>query len=657
MIRFLQTPSPTKKIVLGGLLTVICIMMVVTLIPGGGIFGFGDSSVTNDSDVAKVDGEAITVTEVSRTAQNMAQQQRYPSQLIPFLMPQAAELLIKQRAVLDEAHRLGLRVTDEELRQVLHKGQFGEVLFPKGNYVGDDQYQNFVQSQFNLTVPQFETELKKQLEIQKLTGVVEASATVSDADVEKLVRQQQTKVKFDYAAITLQDVEKTINPSDAELKAWFEAHKEQFKDSIPEKRKVNFVVINGMKLPGVQPTDQDIEAYYNQHKTEFEVPQTATVRHILVKVEPGPDGKVDPKADAAAKAKAEEYLKQAKSGANFAEMAKKYSDDKGTGDNTLDVTPQGALVPEFKQAALAAKTGEIVGPVKTMFGYHIIKVESNVPAHTKPLPEVKEQIATVLSAQKAADAAQKAASNLRNSARVQGLQKAAAAAGDQVTSTDFIKQSDILPGVGNAPQLMNAVFHTNAKSGAEVAPVSGGYAVFEVTDVQPPSTPTFEQAKAQVEQQFKAGKAQTLLVQKAQELADRARTEHDLKKAAKEAGVAVKTSEMVTESSQVPEIGSMASGGAAAVFTAKPGDIVGPVQAGRNAVVMAVLDKQEPTPDEIKNGTEGARQQLLAQKKEDVLEMYVSNLVAQMEKDGKIKRNRKAIEHMSQQQQTPDQGE
>ncbi len=648
MIRFLQTPSPTKKIVLGGLLTVICVMMVVTLIPGGSIFG--DASFSSDTDVAKVDGDPITIPEVQRTAQSMAQQQHYPAQFVPFLMPQAAEMLIKQKAVLNEARRMGLNVSDEELRGILHKGQFGEILFPKGVYVGDDQYQNFVQSQFNMTVPQFEEELKKSIEIQKLRNVVEASATVPDSEVENTVRQQQTKAKFEYVALSLQDVEKGINPSDAELRAWFEAHKDQFKDSIPEKRKVRYVMIDGSKLPGVQPTEQEIQSYYNQHKAEYQIPETSKVRHILVKTpEPGPDGKVDPKADAAAKAKAEDYLKQAKSGANFAELAKKYSDDKGTGDSILEVTPQGQLVPEFKQAALAAKTGDIVGPVKTMFGYHIIKVESKEPAHTKSLDDVKPEIVEALTRQKATEAAEKAADNLRASARVQGLDKAAAAAGQTVTTTDFITQSSLLPGIGQAPQFMNAVFKDNPKSGADTAPVSQGYVVFEVSDVQPPSTPTFEQAKAQVEQQFKAGKAQTLLVQKAQELADRARTGHDLKKAAKEAGFSVKTSEMVTQSSQVPDIGTM-SGGASAIFAAKPGDIVGPVQGGRNAIVMALLEKQEPTPDEIKSGMESAREQVLARKREEVLEVYVSNLIARMEKDGKIKRNKKAIEQLSQSQ-------
>lgn len=652
MIRFLQTPSPTKKIVLGGLLTVICVMMVVTLIPGGSIFG--DGAVTNDSDIAKVDGQTITVQEVSRAAQNMAQQYHYPAQLVPFLMSRAADQLIAQQAVVDEAHRMGLTVSDEELRQVLHKGQYGEMLFPKGVYVGDDAYQNFVQSQYDMTVPKFEAELKRFIEIQKLQNLVEASATVSNSDVEKLVREQDTKVKFDYAAISLQDVEKTINPSEAELRAWYEAHKEQFKDSIPEKRKIKFVLINGDKLPGVQPTDQDVQAYYNQHKAEYEVPETATVRHILVKTPPpGPDGKVDAKADAAAKAKAEEYLKQAKAGANFAEMAKKYSDDKGTGDSTLEVTPQGNLVPEFKQAALSAKAGEIVGPIKTQFGYHIIKVESKEPAHTKPLDEVKPQIVAVLSREKAQAAAQKAADNLRASARVEGLDKAAAAAGDTVTTTDFVKQSDSLPGIGMQPQFMNNVFHTNAKSGADEAPVSMGYVVYEVTDVQPPSTPTFEEAKAQVEQEFKAGKAQTLLVQKAQELADHARTEHDLKKAAKEAGVAVKTSEMVTESSQVPDIGAM-SGGASAIFSANPGAIVGPVQAGRNAVVMALVDKQEPSPEEIQKGMESARLQLLQQKQQEVFGIYVSDLISNLEKSGKIKKNKKALERLSQSQSLGD---
>jgi peptidyl-prolyl cis-trans isomerase D len=650
MIRFLQTPSPTKKIVLGGLLTVICVMMVVTLIPGGSLFG--DGAVTSDADVAKVDGEAITVTEVSRIAQNMAQQQHYPAQLVPYLMPQAAEVLIKQKAVLSDANRLGLTVTDEELRQVLHKGQFGEILFPKGQYVGDDQYQSFVQSQFSMTVPEFESEFKKQIELQKLQNVVEASATVSDSEVENLVRQQTTKVKFDYAAISLQDVEKGINPNDAEMRAWYEAHKDQFKDSIPEKRKVRFVLINGSKLPGVQPTDQDIQGYYNQHKAEYQSPETVKDRHILIKTpQAGPDGKVDDKAVSAAQAKAEDILKQAKSGADFATLAKKYSDDSGSKDQGgyFEFT-KGQTVPEFEKAAFAAKPGEIVGPVRSpRYGFFIIKVEAHDPAHTKSLDEVKSQIVANLSRQKEQDAAQKAADNLRAAARVQGLDKAAAAAGDTITTTDYVKQSDVLPGIGNAPQFMNAVFKTNAKSGADTAPVGQGYVVYEVTDVQPPATPTFEQAKVQIEQQFKANKAQTMLVQKAQEVADRARTEHDLKKAAKEAGVTIKTSDLVTETSQVPDIGSMA-GAASAIFAAKPGDIIGPVQGGRNAVIMSLLDKQEPSQEDIKKGMDSARQQVIGRKREEVFEVYITNLIARMEKDGKIKRNKKAIEKLSQSQ-------
>jgi peptidyl-prolyl cis-trans isomerase D len=656
MIRFLQTPSPTKKIVLGGLLTVICVMMVVTLIPGGSIFGFGDSAPTADTDVAKVDGDAITVTEVARVAQNMAQQQRYPAQFVPFLMPQAVEVLIKQKAVLDEARRMGLGVSDEELRGVLHKGQFGEMLFPKGQYVGDDQYANFVQSQFSMTVPQFEEEVKKSIEIQKLRSVVEASATVSDADVENLVRQQQTKVKFDYVSISLPDVEKGITASDAELKAWYEAHKDQFKDSIPEKRKLRYVLIDGSKLPGVQPTDQEIQSYYNQHKPEYQVPETIKDRHILIKTPPpGPDGKVDEKAVQAAQAKADDILKQAKSGADFATLAKKYSDDPGSKDQGgyFEFT-KGTTVPEFEKAAFAAKPGEIVGPVRSQqYGFFIIKVEAHEPPHTKPLDEVKAQISANLSREKETDAAQKAANDLRASARVQGLEKAAAAAGKSVITTDFVKQGETLPGIGAAPQFINAAFKTNAKSGADTAPVSQGYVVYEVADVQPPSTPTFDQAKAQVEQQFKAGKAQSILVQKAQEVADRARTEHDLKKAAKEAGFPVKTSEMVTESSQVPDVGSMA-GAPAAVFAAKKGDIVGPVQGGRNAIIMSLLDKQEPSADDIKKGMETAREQVLGRKKEEVLEVYISNLISKMEKDGKIKRNKKALEKLTQQQSLGD---
>jgi len=174
-------------------------------------------------------------------------------------------------------------------------------------------------------------------------------------------------------------------------------------------------------------------------------------------------------------------------------------------------------------------------------------------------------------------------------------------------------------------------------------PTPQGDAVYQVTEIQPAQTPTFEQIKAQVEQQFKEQRAQTLLGQKTQELADRAHAEHDLGKAAKEVGATVKTSDLVGRTSQVPEIGAM-SGNVSVAFSMKPGEISGPIQAGQNGVVLKVEEVQEPTPEQAKLNWDRARESLLQEKRQEIEGLYVENLRARLEKEGKIKVNKKEMD-------------
>jgi peptidyl-prolyl cis-trans isomerase D len=194
MIRFLQTPGRTKKIVLGGLLVLICAAMVITLIPGGfagGAFGFGGGSLGNNV-LAKVGDQEISVAEVQDQARNMGRQQfpkGLPPQLMPFLIERASDSLIMQKAMLAEAHRLGLKVSDAELSDELQHGMFGQQLFPNGQFVGEQQYEDFV-ANFNMSVPQFEQAMKDDILRRKLMDMISGSVTVShDAVVQEFKRE------------------------------------------------------------------------------------------------------------------------------------------------------------------------------------------------------------------------------------------------------------------------------------------------------------------------------------------------------------------------------------------------------------------------------------------------------------------------------------
>jgi peptidyl-prolyl cis-trans isomerase D len=386
------------------------------------------------------------------------------------------------------------------------------------------------------------------------------------------------------------------------------------------------------------------------HRDQYRVAEQIEVSHIWIKMPlPGPDGKIDDKAVAAAQARAEDLLKQLKNGAKFEDVAKKSSEDTGSANvgGSLGWISKSQMGAEFEKAASALPKGKISDVVKTIDGFHIIRVDDRRDAHMKTLEEVKAEIEPALKQQKVQEIAQKQADDLLQQAKTQGLDAAAAAKGVSVVTSDFFGRRDIVPGLGPAPQFMDAVFTAAEKSPPEMASTSQGFAVFQLLAVKPPSTPTFDEIRARVETEFKNERSSILLSQKTQELSDRAKTEHDLKKAAKELGATLKTSDFVLPDGQVPDIGSM-TGEASVAFNMKPGDISGPINGGANGVVISLLEVQAPTDADFAAKRDEIREQLLQSQKQQLFGLFVNNVRDQMEKSGKIKVNQdelKALTH------------
>ncbi len=402
-------------------------------------------------------------------------------------------------------------------------------------------------------------------------------------------------------------------------------------------------------LTQTQVTQQDLESYYDQHREEYRVPEQVNVRHILIKSPlPGPDNKVDQKAVDAAQAKAQDVLKQVKAGGNFADLAKKYSEDPGSAKNggSLGWIGKGRTVPEFEKVAFSLPKGATSDLVKSSYGFHIIHVDDKQDAHVKTLDEVQSQIEPLIKQQKAAQAAQHEAEQLVSDARSNSLEKAAAAKGLQVITTDFVSRNNLLPGIGSDPQFMTAAFGQNQNAPPDEVQLHQGFAIYQVTAVKPPSTPTFEEIRSRVEQEFKNERATQLLTQKTQELSDRAKADHDLKKAAKELGAELKTSGFVLPDGQVPDIGSM-SGAASVAFTLKPGDISGPIDSGNTGAVLSVTDRQAPTDQDYAAKKDQIRDSLMQNKQGEVFGLFLGNLRETMEKSGKVKINQQELQALT----------
>lgn len=648
MIRFLQQDSRIVKFIFIGLISVTAILMVITLVPG--IFQDAATGTDNfavvrsDTVFGRFLGSSteVPVTQVQQVAQRMQQQQRLPDFVVPFLMQRAGQALVQRAVMIEEAGHLGLTVTDDDVRNELMHGPFAPILFPDGKFVGESRYDDFVQNSFNMSRTEFERQLKEEILINRLEALITGGINVSNQEVRDDYLKQATKVKFEYAVLSAADLRKRINPTDAELQAFFQQNAARYAHAIPEMRKVQYAAFNLNQVPGGVPeiSGADVQRYYNQHQQEFQTPEQVRVRHILIKV----PANADPKTVAAARQKAEDVLKQLKAGGNFAELAKKYSDDPGSKDQggELGFIQHGATVPEFDKTAFSLQPGQTSGVIQTQFGFHILQVEEKQPAHAKSVDEVHNLIVADLTQQKQAAAAQNYANQLQAQAQKLGLAKMAQENHLQLVTTDPLQQHGVVPGLADGSQLLTRAFTMKPGAPPQAASTGEGYAIFTVVDVIPAHAPTFDAYKSHVLEDFRDQQMAGLLRSSTQQLAVKAKEENSLEKAAKEVGATVKTSDLVDSTGQVPDLGAMATDGSVA-FTLQPGQISGPILTERTGVVMKLLDKQVPAEAEIAAHLDSVRDQLVQQRRDAAFAVFVTSLQKHYQQRGLIRYNRKAL--------------
>jgi peptidyl-prolyl cis-trans isomerase D len=281
--------------------------------------------------------------------------------------------------------------------------------------------------------------------------------------------------------------------------------------------------------------------------------------------------------------------------------------------------------------------------VRSQFGYHIIQTEQKEPAHTKPLAEVKAEIVPLLEQQRAGAAEQTFASALASDAKKNGLDKAAAARGLHVVTTDYVAKGGVIPGLSDGSGLLTQAFAV--VKGADPASVStgDGFAVFQVTDIKPAHAPDFAEYKTHILEDYREQQLPQLLNGQLIKLQDRAKVLNDLKKAAAEMNVPVKTSDVVGKEAQVPDLGAMSGPGSVA-FSLPKGAVSGPINTGHDGIVLTVIDKQEPTADDIAKNFVATREGLLNQQREEIFRVYIGELTQKYEKGGAVRYSKKQPE-------------
>jgi peptidyl-prolyl cis-trans isomerase D len=649
MIRFLQTDNRITKALLVVVIGAASVSMVVYLIPGltGGAASSPDTyAVVYPHSYSRFLSSGDTVSQ-QRVEQLTRQQlmQRNPQyadnpMIVKLFESQVGQQLVQQQVLLQEAAKLGIRAGNDDVRQYLQTGPTGQVLFPDGKFIGKDAYANLIATRLNMSVDDFEDSVKRDIIIRRLQSMITAGVTVSPQEVRDAYRKQNIKIKFDYAIVSSDDLLKTINPSDSDLETWFKKNAARYATAVPEQRKITYFAFTPNDVPGgvQQPSQQQIQAYYNAHISEFQQPEQAKSRHILIKVAAGADAKTD----AAAKAKAEDVLKQLKAGGDWNALAKKYSDDPGSKDTggELGFAQRKTMVPEFDNAIFTQKIGDIQ-IVKSQFGYHVVQVEDRQTAHTQPLNEVLPQIQASLIRDGSAQAQQNYAQTLTAEAIKNGLEKTAAAHHLEGVTTQPVEQTGVIAALPSSQGLLSKAFGSKQGDPPQFAPTGEGYAIFQVTGVQAAHAPAFADWKSHVLDDYRNEQLPALLAAKTRELAEKAKDDNDLAKAAKETGATVKSSDLVGLSGQVPDVGQLGQV-APQLFDLNVGAVSGPINAERNGVVARITDKQEPTAAEIEKNLDETRDEMLEQKRNDAFSVFLSGVMDQYKKKGWIRLNAKA---------------
>jgi len=646
MIRFLQTDNRMVKALFVVVIGLASVSMVVYLIPG--LAGTGAAAPDTFAVVyphwySRIlsSGDTISQTRVQQLAENDLRQRgpQYADNpmIVQFMEQQVGQNLVQQQVVLQEAHKLGVYATNEDVRRILSTGPNAQVLYPGGKFIGEDAYRQLIDENRHESVDEFENEIKYQITYQRLRALIAAGVTVSDQEVREIYRKGNIKIKFDYAVLSADDLRKTINPSEADLEAFFKKNAAQYAQAVPEERQITYFAFTEDQVPGgvPQPTQQQIQQYYNDHLSDYQVPDQAKSRHILISV---PEG-ADAKTDAAAKAKAESILKQLQAGGSWTELAKKYSDDPGSNDQGGELgfmNKSSQLVPEFMNALFTQKVGDIEIVRSKTFGYHIIQVEERQNAHTQPLSEVQGTIVAALTRDVAAQAESRYAQQLTAEASKNGLEKTAAAHHLGLVTSQPVGRDGVIAALPDSSQLLAKAFAAKQGDAPQSAPTGEGYAIFQVTGVVAAHAPAFADWKTHVLDDYRDEQLPALLNQKTAELAAKAKAMNDLAKAAKAEGATVKTSDLVGVSGQVPDFGEVGQV-APQLFEMTAGALSGPINAGRTGVVVKILDRQEPTAAEIAKNFDLTRDEVLDQKRNEAFSVFMSGVLSDYTKHNLIR--------------------
>jgi len=635
MFDLFRSRDKAVRYLLGALLILVAASMCTYLIPGSGM-----STNTNDTVVAEIGDAQITTRDVQSQMQRILQGGHIPPEMAQVYVPQVIDQMISDQAVAYEAKRLGLNVTDADVAEAITASPALAPMFNNGQF-NKQAYENYLAQQ-GLTISEFESNFKKQMLHTMLDNIALNGIIVTPQEVKEAYKKKYEKLKVEYVSFSPDKFKSQVKPTPEELKTYFNAHRNLF--TVPEKRGFDMIIVDEAKVgESIQIPDAVLKQYYDANQEKYRTPERVKVRHILLMTQGKPPADI-PKI----RAKAEDILKQLKAGADFAALAKKYSEDPGSASKGGDLgwVVRGQTVKNFENTAFSLKPNQISGVITTEYGFHIIQVLEKQSAHVQTFDEVKDQIAAELKHQQVFDKMPQIADQVRAALVKSPQQAAEIAKKDNLTfvHVDKAGSGDPLPQIGSSPELMNNVMSLKKGEVTQVVQVPGNrLCVATVTDIYPAHPAEYADVEAQVRDHYISDKAAELAQAKLKEASAKfqAGGGAQFDRIAKSLGLEVKTPPEFDRNSAIEGVGNATY--LSQYFDKPPGTVTPPMNiVGQNfifKIVETIPADMSKFAAERDNIVLSLKQQESAQRQDLFYDSIVTKLVAQK----KIKRHNDVI--------------
>jgi peptidyl-prolyl cis-trans isomerase D len=595
-------------------------------------WGVGSYRSQRGNRVAVVNGAVISLDEYRSAYEQLRDQYRMQfgdaldQKLVERLglRGQALDQLIHRRLLLQQAERLGLYVTDKELARTIQ-----EVPAFQSDGGFDPRRYEVVLARNRITPEVFEDSIRQDLLVEKMRNIVTGSIKASDAEALETFKWREEKIRIDYVAFRPLSYEGiTVTPE--EMAAYFSEHQKDYE--LPPKVKVAYVQFDVASLEKeVDVTEEEINQYFDLNRDRYAEEKEVKARHILFKV----DQDADEKTVARTRQKALKVLEEAKAGADFAELAKKYSEDPGskTKGGDLGFFTKDRMVKPFSDAAFAMKPDEISEPVRTPFGWHIIKVEEVKEAKEPVLEEVKEEIRAKLVKDAARSRAYDRAEEMYDAAYGPGHLEAVAEARDvEVHETGFLALGDAVEEIKESAKFMQTAFDLKEGEVSEVLELEDGYYIVEVIGRKPAEIPEFKAVEDKVRKDLIAAKQGELAKSAAEEFLAALKEGADFQEEAKSRGLEPKTTEPFKRFGSIPGIGSERELAEMAFSLDASSPLAESVIKGRkDYYVIRLKERIEVDPKEFEAKKEETIRSLVLQKRQKAMEEWLAQLRRQSE--------------------------